>query len=124
MNDVTRSAEHTSRLRSRSDVCSPYLETSIIRALLRAGTGVSLLSSGSFQSDVRHGDLIAKPLQPRAYWPLALVRPSTGSAPSLRDLIASELLVTVRKLVIEKRWPGGTVFGRLPKTGAGGSAGR
>lgn len=111
----------------RGKTLQPRLEvddTSIIRSLLRAGAGVSLLSRGSFQAELMYGELVARPLLPKAYWPLALVRPTPGAAPRLRDLVASEVIAVTRRLVSEKGWPGSNAAPGLPKARAADGAPR
>ena len=82
----------------------------IIRALVRAGLGCSLLTQGAFVADLRSGDLRAWPFRPRAYWGLALmeVPDERRSAPvvALAELVRQ----TARDLVRSKAWPGASPY--------------
>ncbi|MDR2838153.1 MAG: substrate-binding domain-containing protein, partial [Azonexus sp.] len=52
----------------------------ILRALLRTGAGVSLLTQGAFIEDQRAGLLRSIPLSPAVYWTLCLVSPRRAVA--------------------------------------------
>lgn len=82
----------------------------IIRALVRAGLGCSLLTHGAFLADLQLGDLRAWPFRPRAYWGLALMeRPDERrSAPvaALAELVRQ----TARDLVRSNCWPGAAPY--------------
>jgi LysR family transcriptional regulator, nitrogen assimilation regulatory protein len=84
-------------------------DTSIIRALIKNGAGVSLLSRGSFQSELLHGELLARPLRPRTHWPLALVVPMSEPRSALAELAAGEIRALVQALLASGAWPGGSV---------------
>lgn len=81
----------------------------IIRSLLDAGLGFSLLTQSSFRADSAVGRLQAWPLRPRAFWQLALVElPAdrrTGLAAGLADLVRA----AARELLRTKAWSGGSV---------------
>jgi len=80
----------------------------IIRSLLDAGLGFSLLTQSSFRAENAAGRLQAWPLRPRAFWQLALVElPAdrrTGLAAGLADLVRA----AARELLRTKAWPGGS----------------
>ena len=82
----------------------------IIRALVRAGLGCSLLTHGAFLADLRLGDLCAWPFRPRAYWGLALmeVPDERRSAPVIA--LAELVRQTARDLVRSKSWPGAVPY--------------
>jgi LysR family nitrogen assimilation transcriptional regulator len=52
----------------------------ILRGLLRAGTGLSLLTQGAFIEDQRAGLLRSIPLSPAVYWTLCMVSPRRAAA--------------------------------------------
>src|SRR6185369_13759572 len=56
------------------DVRMEVDDPSMIRALLKEGLGFSLLSRGSFEADLRLGELQALPFRPRVHWQLMLIR--------------------------------------------------
>jgi LysR family nitrogen assimilation transcriptional regulator len=78
----------------------------IIRALIDGGVGFSLLTQGAFQANQHHGDVQAWPLQPRAYWNLALVTGAEDRQPEIVSALAGMIRETVRHQVRVREWPG------------------
>lgn len=78
----------------------------IIRAMLRAGLGFSLMSRGSVQEDVKRGWLETVPLRPRIYWPLALMLPASDGRNTLVQAIAGMIRQIIREQVAAGVWPG------------------
>jgi LysR family nitrogen assimilation transcriptional regulator len=99
-----------SRRGIRLDVRMEADDHLIIRALVRAGLGCSLLTHGAFLADLRLGDLCAWPFRPRAYWGLALmeVPDERRSAPVIA--LAELVRQTARDLVRSKSWPGAVPY--------------
>jgi LysR family nitrogen assimilation transcriptional regulator len=81
----------------------------IIRALLMAGLGCSLLTQGAFRSELPLGELQAWPLRPRAFWGLALMEMSAERRSEAVMALAALIRPTVRDLVRAKEWPGAIV---------------
>jgi LysR family nitrogen assimilation transcriptional regulator len=78
---------------------------SIIRAMIRAGIGYTLLTQGAFELDQRHGLVAAVPFRPRAYWPLAIVR-ATGTARSeILERFHATIREAARDLARSGAWP-------------------
>lgn len=84
-------------------------DTSMIRVLLKAGLGFSLLSQGAFLGEVGRGELEAVRFEPAIHWPLALMLSTTRQRSPLVDLLVSTIRATVADLVTSGAWPG-----RLP----------
>jgi LysR family nitrogen assimilation transcriptional regulator len=78
----------------------------VIRALIKEGIGCSLLTQGAFMADLRHGELQAWPIRPRAYWTLALVAAADERRTALASALAGMLRETVRAQVRSRAWPG------------------
>lgn len=81
-------------------------DPSIIRALLRAGRGFCLLTQGSFDAELRSGELEAVPLRPAASWQLALVMPAHGRRPLTVITLAETIISLSRELTMAGSWPG------------------
>ena len=79
---------------------------SVIRGLVRQGIGVTLLTQGAFDADLRHGEVEAVPFRPRAYWPLALVAPAHGPRTEVVAAFMRTLRIVTRELVASSAWPG------------------
>jgi LysR family nitrogen assimilation transcriptional regulator len=95
-----------SRRGVRLDVRMEADDHLIIRALLKEGLGYSLLTQGSFRSELPQGELQAWPLRPRAFWGLALMEmPDDRRSPAVAAL-AALIRPTVRDLVRAGHWPG------------------
>jgi len=79
---------------------------SITRALVREGTGFTLLTRGAVDPELRRGDVDAWPLAPGATWTLAMI--SNASFPRTPVLTAfMEILREVaRDLTTSGAWPG------------------
>jgi LysR family nitrogen assimilation transcriptional regulator len=88
------------------DVKLEVNDTSIIRALLKEGIGLSLLSQGAFLTEVAHDELEALPFRPRVHWPLALVMPSNHPRADIVEALTSMIRKTVRELTRSGEWPG------------------
>lgn len=80
-------------------------DSSIIRALLKNGAGFSLLTQGSFRSEVRHKELAALPFRPRVHWPLALMMPTSHPRLALVGPVAQVIRETARDLSRSGAWP-------------------
>ena len=94
-------AERHLTLDLRMEVDDP----SIIRALLRAGQGFSILSRGSFDAELRHGEVEARPLRPAASWQFALVLPGHGARLPIVTALAETIKEVARDLTASGAWP-------------------
>ena len=94
-------AERRLEVNLRMEVDDP----SIIRALLRVGYGFSILSRGSFDTELRSGELEARPLRPASSWQLALVLPVHGVRPPAVTALASAIVQAARELTASGAWP-------------------
>ncbi len=72
----------------------------IIRSLIRAGLGFSLLTRGAFDADLRAGAVQAWRFRPRAYWPLAVVRAADPDRPPLLDAFHATLCAVARSMPV------------------------
>jgi LysR family nitrogen assimilation transcriptional regulator len=70
---------------------------SIIRAMIRAGIGYTLLTQGAFELDRQHGTVAAVRFRPRAYWPLAIVRASGAPLGTSRSDMLDRFHETIRE---------------------------
>jgi LysR family transcriptional regulator, nitrogen assimilation regulatory protein len=82
---------------------------SIIRALIRAGVGCSLLTQGAFDVDLRSRAIAAVRFRPRAYWPLAIVRATGTPRSEILDAFHQTIRAVARDLVRDGSWPGVTL---------------
>ncbi len=87
------------------NLCMEVDDPSIIRALLRVGYGFSILSNGSFDTELRCGELEARPLRPAASWQLALVLPVHGVHPPAVTALANAIVDAARELTASDAWP-------------------
>jgi LysR family nitrogen assimilation transcriptional regulator len=78
----------------------------VIRAMMKAGLGFSLLTQGAFLPDLAHGELRAWPFRPRAYWTLALTQAADERRADLVAAVGELIRATVRDLVHARTWPG------------------
>jgi LysR family nitrogen assimilation transcriptional regulator len=86
---------------------------SIIRAMIRAGIGYTLLTQGAFELDRQHGTVAAVRFGPRAYWPLAIVRatgapqgaPQGASRSDILDRFHETIREAARDLARTGAWP-------------------
>jgi LysR family transcriptional regulator, nitrogen assimilation regulatory protein len=81
-------------------------DPSLIRALLRAGSGFSLLSTGAIEAELRSGELRALPLRPAVQWNLALLLPAHGPRPPAVTALARTIVALSRELTSSGKWPG------------------
>ncbi|HSU04832.1 MAG TPA: LysR family transcriptional regulator [Acetobacteraceae bacterium] len=81
-------------------------DPSIIRALLRAGRGFSLLSRGTIETELRYGEVEARPLRPAASWRLALVIPMHRPQAAAVTGLAKTIRVLAGELTASGAWPG------------------
>lgn len=72
----------------------------MIRGLIRAGVGFSLLTRGAFDTDLRSGAVQAWRFRPRAYWPLAVVRATDPNRPAILDEFHALLVRVARDLQV------------------------
>lgn len=79
-------------------------DPSIIRALLRTGYGFSILTRGSFDTELRHGELEARQLRPASSWQLALVFPVHGARPASVTALANAIVEVTRELSASGIW--------------------
>lgn len=79
---------------------------SIIRAMIRAGIGYTLLTQGAFELDRAHGTVAAVRFRPRAYWPLAIVRATGTPRSELLDRFYDTIREATQELVRSGAWPG------------------
>lgn len=87
---------------------APRLEVddhSVIRALLRAGMGYTLLTRGGFAQEAARGELAGVPFRPRVHWKLSLVTAAAPAQPDLVDPVAALLRRVVRDVVKAGGWP-------------------
>lgn len=77
----------------------------MIRALMRAGFGCSLLTQGAFVGERARGEVVALRFQPRAYWPLAVVRTSLTSRSEILDAFHQTICGVARQLTRSGAWP-------------------
>lgn len=94
-------AERRVALNIRMEVDDP----SVIRALLRAGQGFSILSRGSVEIELRHHELAAHPLRPAASWQLTLVLPVHGARPPIVAALAQMIVAVAADLTASGHWP-------------------
>jgi LysR family nitrogen assimilation transcriptional regulator len=78
----------------------------VIRAMMKAELGFSLLTQGAFLPDLAHGELQAWPFRPRAYWTLALTQAADERRADLVAALGELIRATVRDLVRARTWPG------------------
>lgn len=95
-------AERGVTLDIRLEVDDPLM----IRALLRAGHGFSLLSQGSIETELRHNEVEAVALRPAASWKLALVLPAQRPRPIIVTALVETITQTVHELTAAGIWPG------------------
>jgi LysR family nitrogen assimilation transcriptional regulator len=86
-------------------------DPTVIRALLKQGAGCSLLTRGSVDADLRHGELAAIAFRPRMHWHLAMVRSAAAERSAAESAVARLVGETVRALTGSGEWPG---VGLLP----------
>ncbi len=87
---------------------APRLEVddhSVIRALLRSGTGYTLLTRGGFAQEAARGELAGVPFRPRVHWKLTLVSAAQPAQPDLVEPVAALLRRVVREAARSGGWP-------------------
>jgi LysR family nitrogen assimilation transcriptional regulator len=77
----------------------------MIRALIQAGVGCSLLTQGAFSGERARSEVVALRFSPRAYWPLAIVRTSGAVRPEVLEAFHQTIQVVARKLMRSGAWP-------------------
>lgn len=85
----------------------PHVEAddhAVIRALLLAGAGYTLLTRGGFAPEAARGELAGVPFRPRAHWTLALVAATAPAAPEIVEPVA-RLLREVVAEAARQGWP-------------------
>ena len=80
----------------------------MIRALIQAGVGCSLLTQGAFGSERARGEVAALRFSPRAYWPLAIVRTDGAGRPEVLEAFHQTIREVARELVRSGAWPART----------------
>jgi len=84
--------------------CVEADDHSVIRALLRAGAGYTLLTRGGFAPEAKRGELAGVPFRPRVTWTLSLVAATVpASAGPVQPLAA--LLRQVIAQAVREGWP-------------------
>ncbi|MCX7561462.1 LysR substrate-binding domain-containing protein [Sulfitobacter sp. F26204] len=78
----------------------------ITRGLLEAGVGFAPLTKGAVNRELSAGTLEARPLQPRAYWPLTLMTCISQSRSEAVDHVAEALQTIVAKRLEDGTWIG------------------
>jgi LysR family nitrogen assimilation transcriptional regulator len=77
----------------------------MIRALIRAGVGCSLLTQGAFAGELARGEVAALGFRPRAWWPLAIVRASTTPRSDILQAFHQTICDVARQLTRSGTWP-------------------
>jgi DNA-binding transcriptional LysR family regulator len=78
----------------------------MIRALIRAGVGCSLLTQGAFAGELARGEVAALCFRPRAWWPLAIVRASATPRSDILEAFHQTICGVARDLTRAGTWPG------------------
>ena len=77
----------------------------MIRALIQAGIGCSLLTQGAFVGERARGEVAALRFHPRAYWPLAIVRTNGTPRAQILEAFHQTILSVARELIRAGVWP-------------------
>ena len=88
------------------DVRMEVDDPTLIRALLRAGIGCSLLTLGSFQAELRLGELQSLPFRPATHWQLTLIQATNGQPSPVVAALAAMIRQTAHDLHARGDWPG------------------
>lgn len=78
----------------------------ITRGLLEAGVGFALLTKGAITLELAAGSVEARPLEPRAYWPLTLMTFTGNSRSEAVDHVVTALSQTIATLLTDGTWVG------------------
>jgi LysR family transcriptional regulator, nitrogen assimilation regulatory protein len=78
----------------------------MIRALIRAGIGCSLLTHGAFAAELARGEVAAVAFRPRAWWPLAVVRASAATRSEILEAFHQMVCAVAHDLAKTHAWPG------------------
>lgn len=78
----------------------------ITRALLRQGTGFTLLTRAGSQPELRLGELEARPFRPRAFWTLTLMAGAQAARSELLDAFMRTIRSVTRQLADSGNWKG------------------
>lgn len=78
----------------------------ITRGLLEAGVGFAPLTKGAINRELAAGTVEARPLQPRAYWPLTLMTCISQSRSEAVDHVAEALQKIVAERLKSGTWAG------------------
>ena len=81
----------------------------MIRALIRAGIGCSLLTQGAFSGERARNEVAALRFRPRAYWPLAIVRTSGAARSEVLEAFHEMTRSVARELARSGSWLGATL---------------
>ncbi len=81
----------------------------MIRALIRAGVGCSLLTQGAFSGERARGEVVAHRFRPRAWWPLAIVRTSGAGRSEILEALHQTIRNVARELTRSGAWPARSV---------------
>ena len=77
----------------------------MIRALIRAGVGCSLLTQGAFAGELVRGEVAALPFRPHAWWPLAIVRANATPRSEILEAFYQTIGNVARELTRAGTWP-------------------
>ena len=77
----------------------------MIRALIRAGVGCSLLTQGAFIGELASGEVTALRFRPRAYWPLAIVRTNAPERSEILEAFHQTIRAVAREVTRSGAWP-------------------
>lgn len=80
-------------------------DTSLIRTLLRAGLGFSVLSQGALQNEEDRRALEFRAIRPRMSWPLAMMMASGRPRSEPFDALVAAIRATARDLTSSGEWP-------------------
>lgn len=90
----------------------------ITRSLVKQGIGFSLLTRCAIADELRRGEVEARPLEPRVFWPLALMSCQDPARPALLQPLIETVREVTQELIATGTWPGQAPDG----TGAAGRA--
>jgi LysR family nitrogen assimilation transcriptional regulator len=82
---------------------------SIMRSLVRAAHGASILTSGGFQDLIDQNEILTQPLSPKLNWELSLIECQNIAVQDAVDLVADLIKETAPQLVRDGKWPGATL---------------
>jgi LysR family nitrogen assimilation transcriptional regulator len=78
----------------------------ITSGLIKAGLGLSTMTQGTIEADLLIEGVDARSLQPKAYWPLAVVSGKGTPTSEARRAFAATVVEVVGEMVAQGTWPG------------------